>query len=890
MLDAFDIVRLVDKLPLKICAIATWREQFMISTVSTKNEAHLLVYKVVSSSDFDRPYEAKLDMTLKKFTPKPIISLSVIPEQDMFLALTTDGEFHCANLITYQIVNIGIPRLKGCSTFAVDWHRLKGFNGYLRICIVLKKKLLVYTYFGGTFTQTNDLVVLETPKMVSWLGEGIIFCIKKDLYYMTLDGSSRELFSIGQHRSEPCVLPIMRGDKQEMLVLNDDKQISLDTEAKPTQPSALVWSENPVSIIHIHPYIIGMLPRSIEIRALEQKLLVQSIKTNEQIKDHVRFIAHDQVTLVASHTQVYKLEPKAYEKQVQQCVLSKQFELALEISELIKETESERKLRREEILRRYAFYLFTRHEFEKSLKFYLEINEDPMHVIALYPHFLPSEHRQNLSLPTSPPTFTGEDLKKATEFLIKYLTQLRYLEQQNLQQLLTRMENKPEESPVDCESKKKIDARLLLIDTTLLKCYIKTGNNTLIGSLVRLPENHLHLGESERVLRNDEKFQELVQLYQTKGQHKLALTMLHSFHGGPNSSLSGVWPTIDYLQNLGSENIELILKYSEWVLQESPDDGIKIFTEEIGEVEALPRSKVLAHLGNIAPALRIQYLEHIIQRWKDTTPEFHNELILIYMNEIVNNKLPQYLKSIRGRPRAKAGEEPGELGYLRSRLLHFLQSSKYYEPEGLISRFPQDDLFEEKALLLGRLGRHEIALALYAHVLKDPKMAEEYCRRTYDPEENRGVYLDLIKTYLNPPTIKDIGISLEGIIEPVKDINTAMTILATYHEKIDTAAVMLLLPEDVSIQDIKQFLTTVLEENMVVKRRAHVLQGLQLAEHLQIQKSRIKEQAPCFVIDDFTNCKICSKKLGTSAFARYTNGDLAHLFCYQQEMDKQIEY
>lgn len=52
--------------------------------------------------------------------------------------------------------------------------------------------------------------------------------------------------------------------------------------------------------------------------------------------------------------------------------------------------------------------------------------------------------------------------------------------------------------------------------------------------------------------------------------------MLHSFHGGPNSSLSGVWPTIDYLQNLGSENIELILKYSEWVLQESPDDGIKV--------------------------------------------------------------------------------------------------------------------------------------------------------------------------------------------------------------------------------------------------------------------------------------------------------------------------
>ena len=35
------------------------------------------------------------------------------------------------------------------------------------------------------------------------------------------------------------------------------------------------------------------------------------------------------------------------------------------------------------------------------------------------------------------------------------------------------------------------------------------------------------------------------------------------------------------------------------------------------------------------------------------------------------------------------------------------------------------DLFEDHVLLLSRLGRHEVALAIYAHVLKEPKMAEE---------------------------------------------------------------------------------------------------------------------------------------------------------------------
>ena len=33
--------------------------------------------------------------------------------------------------------------------------------------------------------------------------------------------------------------------------------------------------------------------------------------------------------------------------------------------------------------------------------------------------------------------------------------------------------------------------------------------------------------------------------------------------------------------------------------------------------------------------------------------------------------------------------------------------------------------YEERAILLGRLGRHEQALAIYVHALRDNKMARE---------------------------------------------------------------------------------------------------------------------------------------------------------------------
>ena len=53
----------------------------------------------------------------------------------------------------------------------------------------------------------------------------------------------------------------------------------------------------------------------------------------------------------------------------------------------------------------------------------------------------------------------------------------------------------------------------------LVAVICQTGN-TLLGSLVRLPDNHLDVSESERVLRHEEKFTELVDLFRSKQMHR----------------------------------------------------------------------------------------------------------------------------------------------------------------------------------------------------------------------------------------------------------------------------------------------------------------------------------------------------------------------------------
>lgn len=130
------------------------------------------------------------------------------------------------------------------------------------------------------------------------------------------------------------------------------------------------------------------------------------------------------------------------------------------------------------------------------------------------------------------------------------------------------------------------------------------------------------------------------------------------------------------------ENLGIIFEFSPWVLKICPEDGLKvrpagkdmyitytlrytlkwsastttltlksfflmvqIFTEDLTEVETLPRHKVLNFLREGFKELAIPYLEHIIHVWDDEGPEFHNVLIQLYL-ERVQSLMKQYLNSL----------------------------------------------------------------------------------------------------------------------------------------------------------------------------------------------------------------------------------------------------
>jgi hypothetical protein len=73
--------------------------------------------------------------------------------------------------------------------------------------------------------------------------------------------------------------------------------------------------------------------------------------------------------------------------------------------------------------------------------------------------------------------------------------------------------------------------------------------------------------------------------------------------------------------------------------------------------------------------------------------------------------------------------------------MRFLEESDHYSTETLPTYLLNDGLFEERAIVMGKIGNHKEALVIYVHMLHDMKKAEDYCERMYNKglPENKDV-------------------------------------------------------------------------------------------------------------------------------------------------------
>ncbi|KAJ1769624.1 Vacuolar morphogenesis protein 6 [Coemansia sp. RSA 1813] len=456
-----------------------------------------------------------------------------------------------------------------------------------------------------------------------------------------------------------------------------------------------------------------------------------------------------------------------------------------------------------------------------------------------------------------------------------------------------------------------VAAMARVVDTTLLKVYLECSPG-LLGPLLRV-KNHCDVEQSEGLLIEHKRYMELVDLYNGKGLYRNALQLLQTqgMAEAHQSSLRGTFSIVRYLLRLPADQYELVLEYARWPLQiglkreqakhATAEDGVAaestnnkdasggsddededwpkpaeivsmVFADDRPAAVAFPRPRVASYLRQLSLKLAVQYLTYVFDTWHDQTPALHDDMVVAYLGLVEEE------------------EDQANEHDLRRQLQQFLRSSRQYSPERALARLPDDMLFEERALILSRLGRHEQALCLLVFSVTDLTLAEKYCVDNIDNCANVFVLLLGILVSQPPSDIADneaekirtgsLRDQEESSSNDGSQISVETTrskihrrfaghLLSKYHQNIPANDALRLLPSDMEFtHDIFVYLRgqlCALDQEM---RVSNVVRNLRIGEDFQAKRQLQRLQSGYVVVSDTRTCPQCLKRIGSgTAFA-----------------------
>eukprot|EP00735_Rhodelphis_limneticus_P013547 TRINITY_DN734_c0_g1::TRINITY_DN734_c0_g1_i1::g.18406::m.18406 TRINITY_DN734_c0_g1::TRINITY_DN734_c0_g1_i1::g.18406 ORF type:complete len:985 (-),score=111.28,sp/Q96JC1/VPS39_HUMAN/29.94/1e-105,Vps39_2/PF10367.4/2.6e-29,CNH/PF00780.17/5.8e-27,CNH/PF00780.17/5.9e+03,Vps39_1/PF10366.4/2.1e-09,Vps39_1/PF10366.4/3.9e+02,Clathrin/PF00637.15/14,Clathrin/PF00637.15/9.2e-08,Clathrin/PF00637.15/7.5e+03,TPR_11/PF13414.1/0.033,TPR_11/PF13414.1/2.4e+03,TPR_11/PF13414.1/4.1e+02,TPR_19/PF14559.1/0.44,TPR_19/P len=751
-------------------------------------------------------------------------------------------------------------------------------------------------------------------------------------------GASRDLILAG---AVPLAVSLSTG---ELLCIKDNLGYFYSAyDGQPTRRHAISFTDAPLAITFAHPYVIALLPRMIEVRSVETQYLVQAISIPSlnvfASPTHLQASPINDV-FAGSHNQIYRISPIDLFTQVSHLEAAGEFEEALSLCNSIPPSllpDAERIARTSIIRANYAYHLLAEGQYEKALEHIHVAGWHPIRAIALFPFLHPKTPQLKSALQTalrsiglseqdwessSRPSipFTSEREVQAKGALVPYLRAARKgWDKEKAGPAASKDRDAKFQQPKALDSWSTAIASLsMVIDTTILKCLLDACPEEVALFLTSQPS--IVVEEVTDVLQTRHLSRYLLPLYYARGMHAHALDLLGKIGRKevlcplpPSSSgaelflakdinlegdLTGPVPTIMYLKDLarnyypqdGFAPIKLILESSIWILQAPYIEmaksanglplALEVFTATatVNDKPCIPPREAYDHLRTFAPGLCEAYLEHWVacgsKGWDN--PDFHDELALSYLNTILQQQHSQG----QGHGNSELMETT------RRKLLNFLESSEHYHPEKLLSRFPVDSLYEERAQLLARIGQHQQALGILIHWVGSFPKALEYCNRYYEKSavDSSDVYLALVKVLLHPdshpvaPHLQDpSNVAAAKNRPPLFD--EALCVLRDYHTRVDVVKALELLPDHIPLSEILPLLEAHLRSFSQVRRNNQVVRNMVKAHSLKVKEEELEARSVGVAVTASTLCQVCQKRIATSVFARYPNGVIVHFKC-----------
>ncbi|KAL6520051.1 Vam6/Vps39-like protein [Orobanche hederae] len=994
--SAYDSFQLISDSPTRIDAIESYDSTLLISC----SDGSLRIY-VPESSDSDprsppspselyskslelkkQPYV--LERTINGFSKKPMLAMEVLKSRELLLSLSESIAFHrLPNLETMAV----LMKAKGANAYS--WDERRGF-----LCFARQKRVCIFRHdeicWGGRgFVEVKEFGVPDAVKSMSWCGENICLGVRREYVILnSTNGALSEVFPSGRI-APPLVVSLSSG---ELLLGKDNIGVFVDQNGKLLQEGRICWSEAPAEVVVEKPYAIGLLPRHIEIRSLRDPYpLIQTVV----LRNVRRILQSTHVIIAALENSIYGLFPVPLGAQIVQLTASGNFEEALALCKLLPPEDSKLRAAKEQSIHiRYAHYLFENGSYEEAMEHFLASQVEITYVLSLYPStVLPKssvipEPEKYMDISGDSPYLSrgssdiSDDMESPLPHMLDSVVSVdiesRKLSHNTLMALIKFLQRKrfgivekaavegTEEVVSDAvgnnfvsygnswpkkQNKEKGRANMYIssiardtaaiLDTALLQALLLTGQPLAALDLLK-GLNYCDLRICEEFLQEKNQYVSLMELYKCNAMHREALKLLHKLVEESNSSNPPAELTqkfkpemiIDYLKPICGTDPMLVLEFSMLVLESCPTQTIELFLS--GNI---PADLVNSYLKQYSPNMQTTYLELMLATNENSiSGNLQNEMVQIYLSEVLD-----WYKDLN----SQQNWDEKTYSPKRKKLLSALESISGYDPEVLLKRLPTDALCEERAVLLGKMNQHELALSIYVHKLNVPELALSYCDRVYEsgPAKSYGnIYLTLLQIYLNPrkttknfqkritnlistrsPGIQKLAAGasknklrqskkiaeIEGAEEirfsqsgtdsgksdgdtddPVEEgasaimLDRVLDLLGQRWERINGAHALRLLPKETKLKNLFPFVGPLLRKSSEACRNFSVVKSLRESENLQVKDELYSQQKNVLKITDDSMCSLCNKKIALSVFAVYPNGKtIVHLGCFNDSQN-----
>lgn len=148
----------------------------------------------------------------------------------------------------------------------------KGLKKRLFIAMAKKRSITLYEWKGALASDLKNAhsgkvlirmqtyPIAEKPKLLLFSGKAFIVGFREQYDLLLFDGSKKTLFNTGRSKRALAIRII----DHEILLVQDKRGIFVDYHGEPTRKSCIEWTDVPIDITFFYPYVIAVLPKSID--------------------------------------------------------------------------------------------------------------------------------------------------------------------------------------------------------------------------------------------------------------------------------------------------------------------------------------------------------------------------------------------------------------------------------------------------------------------------------------------------------------------------------------------------------------------------------------------------------------------------------------------------